>query len=191
MDEQQFLIDQQMSSVFPYSIPFHKLLTPLYFTSFFILPIPISIIIKLVITNSRSLFKLYFAKGCFRIVLKEMSNEIDKAKYFIMGIIWYNKFLKKTINLQINNIDNICEKILRSPLDNNKILLSISKAFYSNDGFEPLRTILTIFNYKEEEKILIKEPIRTRLKESSDLIIPIITTVITIITTFFLPKPQI
>jgi hypothetical protein len=129
------LMQQQLTS-----FPFIKMISPLYDSILFILPISISTIVKHFIEHSRKLFKLYFAKVFFKIVLKESSDEIDKAKYFMTGLIWYNRFLKNTINLHINNIDIICEKVLiKSPLDNNRSLLSIAKSFANKDGFEPLR----------------------------------------------------
>jgi hypothetical protein len=132
---------------------------------------------------------LYFAKGCFRIVLNESSDEIDKAKYFMRGLVWYNRF-KNTINLQINNIEKVCENmLLKSPLDNNETLLSIADSFEDEKRFRPLRLISSILPHTEGEKILSKELLRTKIQESSDLIIPIVTIIITIITTFFLPKP--
>ena len=170
-------------------LSFGTLTNILYFSLFFILPIPFFIIIKLLLEHSRKLLKLYLAKGCFKIVLEETSDEIDKARYFMRGLIWYNKFLNKTISLHINNVDYICEKVFKSPLYNNIILLSIAKSFCSKDGFKPLRRILTIFANTQEEKILTKGSLRTQIQESSDLIIPIITTLILIITTFFLQKP--
>ena len=176
-----------LSSIYPN----YQLILTLYNNLFFILPIPISIIIRLSILNSKKYFKLFFAKGCFKIVLKETSDEIDKAKYFLRGLTWYNKFLEKTINLKINNIDIIYEKILiKSPLDNNDIILSISNSFEDKDEFAPLRHISTIFPNLQGEKILTKETLRIKIRESSDLIIPIVTTVIAIITTFFFKPPS-
>ena len=178
------LMTQQLNSIFP----FYQLINPLYDSFLFILPISISIIIKHFIEHSRKLFKLYLAKGCFRIV-KKSSDEIDKAKYFMIGLIWYNKFLKHTFNLQINNIDTIFEMVfIKSPLDTHKTLLSISKSFENEKGFDPLRHLTTVLPNAEGEKILTKQSLRTRIQESSDLIIPIVTTIVTLITTFFI-KP--
>ena len=166
-------------------LPYSKLTSLLYNSIFFILPPPISIIIKLLIQHSRKLFKLYLARGCFRIVSNKSSDEIDKAKYFMRGLIWYNRFLKNTINLQINNIDKICENMLiKSSLDYNATLLSIAKSFEDEKGFKPLRLISHLLPNAKGEKILTKELLRTKIQDASDLIIPIVTIIITIITTF-------
>jgi hypothetical protein len=65
----------------------------------------------------------------------------------------------------------------------------MSESFDSEDEFEPLRYLSVFFPDTKKERILTKESIRTRIQESSDLLIPIITVTITIITTFFLPRP--
>jgi len=82
-------------------IPFIHLISPLYSILFMISPIPVSILIKLLLEHGRKQFRLIYAKGCFKIISKETPDEIDKARYLLMGLIWYNKFLKKNINLQI------------------------------------------------------------------------------------------
>jgi hypothetical protein len=74
--------------------------------------IPISIVIKLLLEQGRKKFKLYYAKGCFRIASKETTDEIDKARYFMIGLAWYNKYLKKNINLQIKDMIRIRSKVI-------------------------------------------------------------------------------
>ena len=53
-----------------------------------------------------------------RHVLKFLSTETnevtEKSKYLKWGLDSYNKFLKKTIGLQINNIEEIYSKIMVS-----------------------------------------------------------------------------
>jgi hypothetical protein len=55
---------------------------------------------------------------------------------------------------------------------------------------KPLRYISAFIPDTEMGQALTKESITTTIKGSSDLLIPIITIIITIITTFILPKPQ-
>jgi hypothetical protein len=108
-----------------------------------------------------------------------------------MGLNWYNKFLKRNIGLQINDITGIYSKVITdSSLNSNKTLVSMSESFASEDEFEPLRYLSVFFPDTKKEQILARESIRTRIQESSDILIPIITVTLTIITTFFLPKPS-
>jgi hypothetical protein len=151
--------------------------------------VPVSIIIKLLLEHSRKKFPLYYAKACFKMITED-SDQIDKARFFKTGLIWYNKFLKRNINLHINNIMKIYSKnITNSPLHQNKALISISESFDSEDELKPLRYLSVFIPDTEAEQILTKESITGTIKESSDLLIPIITIIITIITTFFLPRP--
>ena len=153
--------------------------------------VPVSITIKLLLAHARREFRLYYAKGCFKIVSKEGTHELDKAKYFKTGLIWYNKFLKKNIGLHITDIMKIYSKIItQSPLDQNRALISISESFDSEDAMKPLRYISAFIPDTEMGQALTKESITTTIKGSSDLLIPIITIIITIITTFILPKPR-
>ena len=159
-----------------------------YALVFMILPVSVSIIIKLLFEHARKDFRLYYAKGCFKIVSNEDIRVLDKAKYFKTGLIWYNKFLKKNIGLHINDIMKIYSKIITdSPLYQNSALISISESFNNEDELNPLRCISDFI--PDKEHTLTQGSITTTIKESSDLLIPIIGVIITIITTFILPKP--
>ena len=79
--------------------------------------------------------------------------------------------------------------LIKSSLDNNKILLSTGNSFEHQDEFEPLRHLSLIFPDSQKENLLTKESFRTKIQDSSDLMIPIITTIITIVTTFFFKPP--
>jgi uncharacterized protein YneF (UPF0154 family) len=161
-----------------------------YYLLFMIPIVPVSIIIKLLLEHARKEFRFYYAKGCFKIVSNVNTHELDKAKYFKIGLIWYNKFLKRNIGLHINDIMKIYSKIITdSPLEQNSALISISESFNSEDGLKPLRHLSTVIPGKEAGEALTEQYIRTTIKESSDLLLPIIGTIITIITTFILPKP--
>ena len=159
----------------------------------FMIPIvPVSIIIKLLLEHARKEFRLYYAKGCFKIVSKKDTHELDKLVYFKIGLIWYNKFLKKNINLHINDILKIYSKIItHSPLDENKALTSISESFDSEDCLKPLRYLSAFIPDTEAGHVLTRDSITATIKGSSDLLIPIITIIITIITTFILPAVPI
>ena len=185
-DKEIMIMNQRLESIISQNIPLFQFIGPFYESIFIVLPISISIIVKLVIQHSRKLFKLYLAKACIGIVLKEVTNELDKAKYFMTGLMWYSRFLKRIINLEINNIDTFFESVLtKAPFNNNPTLESIGKTFEKSDEFAPLRFLSTIL---PEENILSRETLTTKIKESSELIIPIVTTLVTLITSFFI-KP--
>ena len=60
------------------------------------------------------------------------------AKYFKVGLISYNNFLEKNINLHFNDLMKIYSKIItHSALNQNWALISLSKSFDSEDGLKP------------------------------------------------------
>jgi hypothetical protein len=73
-------------------------------------------------------------------------------------------------------------------LDNSKTLFSLANTFEDKNEFTALRYLRTVLPLGEGEKMLTREAFATKVKESSELIIPIVTTLITLITTFFI-KP--
>jgi hypothetical protein len=114
-------------------------------TIYMVLPIPVSILIKLLLKRYRKYFTLYYAKGCFRLVSKE-KMEIDKAKFLQEGLLWYNRFLNKNINLQLSQITRIYSKIITdTPLRTNKDVILLSNSFENDDELFPLRTIATYY----------------------------------------------
>jgi hypothetical protein len=183
------MIEKKIDARVAQTIPFSKIFALVYGSLYFVVPVSISIIVKLLIEHSRKLFKFYLAKACFEVVLKKSTNEVRKATYFKYGLIWYNRFLKKIISLEINNIDAFYESVLvNCSLDNNKTLFSLANTFEDKNEFTALRYLRTVLPLGEGEKMLTREAFATKVKESSELIIPIVTTLITLITTFFI-KP--
>lgn len=152
-------------------------------------PVLIFILLKLLLEQPRKRFEFYYAKACFEIVMK-IKYEPDKAEYLLRGLDWYNKFVKKVTKGSID-IETIYSKIIsHSQLSNNIVLDIISDSFHGGDELNPLRHMLALLSsWKEGDATLVKESLRARIKESSDLLIPIVTVIITILTTFILKPP--
>ena len=63
-------------------------------------------------------------------------------------------------------------------------------SFHNGDELKPMRHMLALLScWKEGRAALTKESLRTKIKVSSDLLIPIVTVIITIVATFFLRAP--
>ena len=150
--------------------------------------IPISILVKLFLQLARTEFKVLFAKACFKMALNEDIDNPQKARYLRLGFQWYNAFLKKHLGLQIKNIDVIYSRImLGSSLTRNE-QLSLIKSFDDEDDFAPLRHI-ALDLFEPDGEILSKGSLKMSIVESSKFVIPVITTIITVVSTFFL-KPS-
>jgi hypothetical protein len=151
--------------------------------------LPISILLKLLLERARKRFRFYYAKVCFELINKSES-ETDKAGFLSWGLEWYNKVVKRATKLYAMNMEAVYSMIMsHSPLNNNQILNSVLSSFHNGDEFKPLRYMLTLLSDGKQENVLVKETLTSKIKESSGLLIPIITVIITIISTFFL-KPK-
>ena len=102
---------------------------------------------------------------------------------------WYNKFVKRVTKNAIDVETTFSKIVSHSQLSNNILLDTVVDSFHEGDELKPMRHMLALVSCWKEGATLSKESLRTRIKESSDLLIPIVTVIITIITTFFLRAP--
>ena len=100
-------------------------------------------------------------------IASKEKDETKRAKYFIKGLKFYDRYLRRTINLQINNIKEIYSKvIIDSNIDPEKEINSLSLAFETdNDRLKPARCLSKIVNVDDTKKFLIEESIGKRLKD--------------------------
>ncbi len=57
-------------------------------------------------------------------------------------------------------------------LSNNVLLDTIVDSFHNGDEFKPMRHMLALLSNWKEGATLVKESLRTKIRESSDLLIP-------------------
>jgi hypothetical protein len=146
--------------------------------------VPIAILLKLLLEHARKQFRFFYSKACIGII-KNTGSETDKASYLIMGLDWYNKFVKRVTKSGID-IQTINSKIISySQLNNNILLDTVMDSFHDGDELKPMRQMLALLSCWKEGATLVKESLRDKIRESSDLLVPIVTVVITVITTFF------
>ena len=67
-------------------------------------------LIKISLAIIRKKFRLYYAKGCFTLIA-EKNDEIQNMAYLSKGLDAYNSYLRRNLNIQINNIKKIESKI--------------------------------------------------------------------------------
>lgn len=165
-----------------------------------ILIMPLYIITYSVILKNLSFnrHRFFLAKGS-AILFSEKRDTIDKMTYFMMCLSFYNKYLQKTINLSINDIEKISSRMIASmpPEKNifqdgsssntyNRSLESISLDFVKEfdkeeDKLAPLR-FLNNFLEKEKkiEELLVKEKITQKI-QSNPIVIPSIPATVTVL----------
>jgi hypothetical protein len=128
-------------------------------------------LLKIIFALARKKFRLYFAMGCFEIVKNAKpgkKDEVQKMSYVIKGLHSYNLYLRRYLNLEINNIKSLYSKMSRAPIDQNrKVIDRISEIFiYScleNDTLEPIRYL---YKFSKGVPMEEKESIPTEEKES-------------------------
>jgi hypothetical protein len=140
--------------------------------------------LKILFALAKAEFRLYFAIGCFRISQRR-KDEGGKMRYLIKGLNSYNKYLKRCMNLQMEDLTKIYSKISSAPQEERKKIIESLSDFLErgNNTLEPVRYLLTISKVPEEE-FLIEQPLKQKIKEGYTLLIPVFTIIVTLITSF-------
>jgi hypothetical protein len=138
-------------------------------------------IIWMVLFAARKELTYFCARTLFQNITEEMEVS-RKAEYLVKAIKLYDKYLRKTLNLEINNAKNIYSKFLSDPkLNENELIQKISKSFDSNNKLKPIKTLSEIMNIKETETFLVDEPIGKKIKDMAIFFATIIPVAVTII----------
>jgi hypothetical protein len=115
-------------------------------------------LLKMMFFFLRNDYRNFFAKGCFKIFII-MEDEVIKLEYLYLMLDSYNKYLKRSLKIEIKNIDEIYTNILYTWINrkNNSILLSITKSFEGN-SLDLLRYLFTTFFLGSAiDRFLVKE----------------------------------
>jgi hypothetical protein len=135
---------------------------------------------KIIINVVKRDFRFYYARGCFSFLIKR-KDHAEKMRYLVMGINSYNKYLKKNLKLQINNIDNLHSKIISNFIIHNSMFLdSLLKTFQTDNKLLPLRYIISFLNL-ETEQFLVKESLWEKIKDWGAFLVAVIPVAISII----------
>jgi hypothetical protein len=98
-------------------------------------------LLKILCLFLRKEFRYYFAKGCSRIVINE-KDEFKRLTYLDLLLDSYNKYLQRTIKVQLKDLDKIYSKLIYADINKKDefMLISISKTFEGNT-FDLLRLL--------------------------------------------------
>jgi hypothetical protein len=153
-------------------------LSPLFYLITVILS---AVLLRLFSNLARKDYRFYYAKASFSIISTKV-EESDKINCIILALNSYNKYLKRNIKLHIGNIKDIYSKIVIDPaVEKNKVIISMSKAFESDDKFEPLRHMLNSLDTQNTERFLIEESIWDKTKEVGTFLVAVIPVLISIV----------
>jgi hypothetical protein len=152
-------------------------------------------------------FRLYYAKGCFKkIILQNNLNEVDIMNYVKKGLVAYNLYLRRNLNLQIKPLEEVVYKISVANLkERNMMIREISIAFNKDDKqtmeyfhqmqiflqnnkselenltFTPLRKLYDYLQPLKPSEFLIEQSLIDRIKDKIALVATIPPLVIAII----------
>jgi hypothetical protein len=139
-------------------------------------------IIWMIIFTARKELHYYIAKELFQTAAQEKESS-KKAEYLVKGTKLYDKYLRRTINLEINNTEKIYSKVLADSNENrNKSIQKISESFGSSDKIAPIN-FLSELTYVKDDKdtFLIDESMGKRLKDMAIFFATIIPVAIAVI----------
>ena len=105
-----------------------------------------------------------------------------KAGYLINATKIYDKYLRRTLNLEMNDAKKIYSKILSDPnFNKNESMRLISESFDSNDKLEPIKCFSKILDIKETDTFLVDESIGKKIKDMAIFFATIIPVTVTVI----------
>ncbi|MDF2738383.1 MAG: hypothetical protein K0S93_2243 [Nitrososphaeraceae archaeon] len=140
-----------------------------------------SALLKIIFLFANKESRFYFSK----IFFKQISNKnIDgnETIYLVKGLNSYNKYLRRNIGLQINDLKNIYSKILSDPtIDKNYVIKNLSLAFDDTDKFRTVKRLSELLNIKDTEHFLTKESVGKKLEDVAAKLGTIASTVAAII----------
>ena len=129
--------------------------------------------------------RLLFAKECIKIGLKK-NDQIEKTYYIIQSIKWYNEYIKNSLNIQLNNINRLFDKIVIETQNQEKLLIDMDNAMRDNNKLGNIKILNAIYTKfvlpgTNFEPFIIEYTYLDKIKGFSNFIIPIIAIIISII----------
>ena len=124
-----------------------------------------SALLRIILLNRSKHFKFYLARLSFR-AMSRVEDEVERMKYLIDGLSFYNKYIRRTLRVQINDLKIIYSKIIAdASVDKNRWMKELSQAFEDNDKLRPIRCLTGLFNITDPEHFLVKESVGKKWEE--------------------------
>jgi len=139
-------------------------------------------IIWMVLVAARKELGYHISKSLFQTAAIEKKAS-KKAEYLVKSVKLYDKYLRRTLNLEINDTKNPYSKVLSdSNLDMNDSIQQISNSFKSENELEPIKVLSNIAYVKDDkEPFLVDESFGKRIKDMAIFFATIIPVAIAII----------
>jgi|APSaa5957512535_1039671.scaffolds.fasta_scaffold08134_4 hypothetical protein len=125
-------------------------------------------------------FHFHFSKGCF-LMLQAISPEdvMIRKSFFILGIIHYDKFLKKHLKMKMNQTSDIISTFVSDSSENmqNSSKIIVHKMDHDTE-LELLNYLSLKSGLKDPSKYLVLDTFIDRLKDSSQILATVISTIL-------------
>jgi hypothetical protein len=154
-----------------------------------------SALLRIILLNRSKNFKFYLARLSFRAMSRvEGDDDVERMKYLIGGLSFYNKYIRRTLGLQINDLKIIYSRIITdATVDKNHSMKELCRAFEDNDKLKPIRCLTGLFNVTDPEHFLVKESIGKKLEGWVGILGALISSITAVIgaavTLFSIPAP--
>jgi hypothetical protein len=123
-----------------------------------------SALLRIILLNRSKHFKFYLARLSLKAMLR-IEDDLERMKYLIEGLRFYNNYIRSTLGLQINDLKTIYSKIIAdSTVDKGHLMKELCHAFEESDKLKPIRCLTVLFNVSDSERFLAKESIQKKLE---------------------------
>jgi hypothetical protein len=140
-----------------------------------------SALLKLIVLTIRKDFRFYFARTIFKTVPRK--NEVEKVRLLVKALDSYNRYLRRSLGLQINDIKKVYSKILSdTSLDKENIINELSITFDDlNDKFKPIRCLSDTLQISDTEHFLARESTGKKIGDWASITATIVSTIAAVI----------
>jgi hypothetical protein len=142
-------------------------------------------LLRIVSNIARRDFRYDYASGCLYLS-STGKDETAITTYLLQAVDSYDKFLRRILHHQINDISKIYSKILtESETNKHETIKSISDAFENVDKLKPIRYFSSYLSEKDQLRLLVKVPLAEVIKEWAKFLAVLLPVVISIVQFLF------
>lgn len=133
----------------------------------------------ILIYMSNKEFGFYFSKACAIVACSEKLDE-EKSLFAKLSVEYYEQYLKRNFQLQINNIDSIYSQIMCFTDDQRQDMTKFISNTKDEDKLDIVKYLRGKFESDSTDEVLVKHSISRRIADYSSFSIPIITILISL-----------
>lgn len=124
----------------------------------------------------------YYSIGCFEIIKNSNSlSELEKTNYMILGLNYYDSYVRKNLKLRINNLTSIYSKIISdSGQSMKKKLDEIIEKLENGEKLDFLRYLADLLG-TDSKSLLVSDRVSDKLKPWFTFVISVITTIVLVV----------